>query len=186
MAMVKGTAVKASLAFVASRAGEDRLARIIAALPPPYEEMLSGPVLQGNWYEFSTLLALMDASAPFVTPVGSKSLAWEMGRFSADFGLKSIYKVFFRLADPGFIIHKASQVFDSYYRPGTMIVERAAPQEALLRLTGFDQPSPVFCDRLLGWMERTLELCGAKEICMEHPRCLSRGDASCDYMGRWV
>lgn len=87
----------------------------------------------------------MEASAPLVTSAGTRSLALEMGRFSADFGLKTIYNVFSRIADPGCIVHKASQVFDSYYKPGTMTVERTVPRDSLLRLTGFDGPRPVFC-----------------------------------------
>lgn len=185
MANVKGTAVKASSIFVQERVGPEKYQEICGRLPPEARETFEGAILPSSWYPFAHLRAFMEEARKEIPASPGRSIAWEMGRFSADHGLNTIYRVFFKVADPGFIIRKGAQVFVTYYDPGRMETVVEEKGHALLRLTGFDEPHPLFCDRLLGWMERTLELCGASSIQMGHPRCLSRGDASCDYEGRW-
>jgi hypothetical protein len=184
MARVKGSAVKSSVGFVKEKLGEEGFQRVIAAMGDE-GTTLEGPILPSEWYDFSLLLRFMSAAQPHITLPPGRTLAWEMGRFSADYGLKTIYRVFFKVADAAFIIRKAPQVLSSYYDSGKMSVLASDPGSAAIRLVDFDQPDPRFCDRLLGWMERTLELSGAKAIRMEHPKCVARGDDSCDYVGRW-
>jgi hypothetical protein len=185
MARVKGTAVRASVAFLKERLGEEGWKGLLAALPEEDREIVGGPVLQSSWYEVSLLYRLMDAARPRVAAPPGKSMAWEMGRYSAEYGLKTIYRIFFKVADPHFIIRKASQVFSNYYDCGKMENVVSDPHSAILRLSGFDQPRADFCDRVQGWMERTLELSGGKAVAMSHPKCLARGDDCCEYKGRW-
>ncbi len=185
MARVKGTAVKATVAFLRERLDEDTFQAVLDGVDGNERELLTQPILQSSWYELSLLLHVMAATEGRIKLPPGRTLAWEMGRFSADYGLKTIYKVFFKVADPGFIIRKSSQVFSAYYDSGAMEVLGTEGKTADLRLTGFNQPHAWFCDRLMGWMERTLELSGAKNARMVHPKCLARGDATCDYSGRW-
>lgn len=185
MARVKGTAVKASIAFLKDRTDAETFEALLGHLAPENRNILAQPILQSSWYELSLLLDVMAAAEGRIALTPGRSLAWEMGRFSAEFGLKTIYKVFFKVADPGFIIRKSSQVFSTYYDSGRMEVIASEERAATMRITGFDQPHVWFCDRILGWMERTLELSGAKNPRLSHPKCMARGDASCDYSGRW-
>lgn len=185
MARVKGSAVRASVAYLQEKAGQQGFERILARMNEADRTELSVAVLQSSWYEVGLLYRLMDACDPDFPPQGARTVAWDMGRFSADYGLKTLYRIFFRVADPHFIIRKASQVFSSYYEPGKMETVNVEPRSATLRLTGFNQPSTRFCERLQGWMERTLELCGAQTVVMSHPKCMARGDSCCDYVGKW-
>jgi hypothetical protein len=185
MARVKGSALRSSIAFLTERLGEQGFEKVVASLPEGERALFEAPVLQSNWYEFSLLLHLMDGAAPLLPHGGKRSLAWDLGRFSAEHGLTTLYKVFFRVADPGFIIRKASQVFSNYYDSGRMELVSLQGKESVLRVTGFDQPCTLFCDRVQGWMERTLEMTGAKAIVMTHPKCMARGDSCCEFHGRW-
>lgn len=186
MARVKGTALRSSVALLQENLGPDGTAQVISTLSENDREQVEGPILQSSWYEFSLLLRLMEAARPRFPAHPKRSLAWELGRFSADYGLKTIYRIFFKVADPHFIIRKASQVFCNYYDSGKMEVVSLDPKSAHLRVLGFDQPCTEFCDRVQGWMERTLELTGAQNIVMSHPKCMVKGDASCDFVGRWT
>ncbi len=185
MARVKGTAVKATVAFLRERADEDTFKDVLEGMEEGERDILTQPILQSSWYELSLMLHVMAAAEGRITLPPGRTLAWEMGRFSADYGLKTIYKVFFKVADPGFIIRKSSQVFSSYYDSGRMAVVSSEDKSALLQISGFNQPHVWFCERLMGWMQRTLELSGAKNARLAHPKCMARGDATCDYSGRW-
>ncbi len=185
MAKVKGTAVRASVIYLKEKLGDQGYANLLQRLGPEDREVFSSPILQSSWYELSQLIRLMtEAQKDLQLPPG-RSIAWEMGRFSADHGLNTIYKVFFKVADPGFIIRKASQVMSTYYDSGRMETVAQEAHSAHLRLTGFNEPHRLFCDRIMGWMERTLELAGAHSVRMEHPKCMARGDVCCDYIGHW-
>lgn len=184
MAKVKGTAVSASVVYLKGRLGQEAFDQTLDGLSPEARATLSGTVLSSGWYEFSHLLEMMVAAERRL-PRGAKPLAWEMGRYSAESGLKTVYKIFFKVADVSFILKKASQVFSNYYDSGHMETVKNEGKSATLVLTGFDQPSIHFCDRLMGWMERTVELTGAREVKMTHPKCRVRGDDRCEYRGDW-
>jgi hypothetical protein len=52
-------------------------------------------------------------------------------------------------------------------------------------LVGFEGGAPQFCERIFGWMQRTLELAGAKNLRSAHSTCVHRGDAVCRFEGSW-
>lgn len=185
MVKVKGSAIKATLAFLEKHAGEAKTAEILARLDPGDRQMLEETMLVGNWYDLKPLLHLMAASEGAVEVPQGRTVAWEIGRFSADFGLKTIYRLFIKLADPGFVVRKATQLFSTNYDSGSMDLVKAEPHEAVMRLTGFEEPDARFCQRLLGFMQRSLELSGAKNVRMDHPKCEARGDGHCEFMAKW-
>lgn len=185
MARVKGTAVGATVAYLKGKLGEDGFARLVEGLPEEHRTLFQNRILEGIWYDFDAMLALMRAAKGKVPLPPGRSLAWDMGRASADHGLNSVYRMFFKLADISFICKRAASLYPALYNTGEMRLVANEGKSAAIRITGFDQPCPEFCDRALGWMERTLELTGAKGIRMDHPTCVARGDAHCEYRGRW-
>jgi hypothetical protein len=186
MAKVKGSVVHSNAAFLQEKLGKEVYGQILAKLDPADRAALGTVILQSAWYEYSLVLRLMEVAGEFYKGPASKSLAWEMGRFSAEYGLKTVYKIFFKVADPGFIISRASKIFGNYFDSGTMEVVSLEPRSAHLRIRGFDQPCQAFCDRAMGWMERTTELAGGKSVTITHPVCATRGGNCCDYVGRWL
>ena len=185
MAKVKGSAVGATVAYLRIKLGDDGFARLVGTLPEQERTPFAKPVLESTWYEFDAMLALMRAAEGKVPLPPGRSLAWDMGRASADRGLNSVYRMFFKLADVSFICRKAASLYPALYDSGEMSLVANDAKSAAIRITGFDQPSKEFCDRAMGWMERTLELTGVKGIRMDHPTCAARGDAHCEYRGKW-
>jgi hypothetical protein len=112
-------------------------------------------------------------------------LARQMGRASCDYGMTTVYKIFFRVGTPGFVISRATRVFSTYYDSGVLRAVENGPGRAVIELTGLVGGAPEFCERILGWTERTLELAGAKNIRPSHPQCVHRGAASCLFEGTW-
>lgn len=185
MAKVKGTALKASLAFLEAKLGREKARSVVRKLPDLDRQILESAILQSNWYEFSLLTKLMDAAAPEMILDTPRSLAWEMGRFSADQGLRGLYRIFLHVADPHFVIRKSSQLFATYYDSGEMTAERVENREAVLCLRKFNEPSKAFCDRLCGFMEKTMELSGCDNVSLTHPKCMARGDSHCEFLATW-
>ncbi len=185
MTRVKGTAVVSTLRFVGERFGEDGLKSVLADLSPEDRAQVETGALASAWYPFALLLRIMKAAG---TRFGGKApeLYREMGEASAEHGLTTVYKIFFRVGSPQFIISRASAVFKNYYDSGEMKAVVSEKGHAVLELAGFAEPAPEFCERVVGWMQRTLELSGGTDLRIVHPTCAVRGDRACRFEGWWT
>lgn len=183
MARVKGTAVESSLLYVRKTFGEASLARIVAALPEGDREPLQN-VLASSWYEVDTFRRFMVEAE---RQLGEKEpdVVRRMGRFSCDQGITGVYKIFFRLGSPEFIIGRAARVFSSYYDTGELRIVETRPGRAVGELVGFEGGAPQFCERIFGWMQQTLERAGARNLRAKHEVCVHRDGASCRFEGDW-
>jgi Protein of unknown function (DUF2378) len=184
MTNVKGTAVVAALRFLRERFGEEGLAGVLSDLDPRDLTALEGGGLVSAWYPVSLLLHLMRAAE---ARFGAQLTQFyrHMGRASADYGLTTVYRIFFKVGSPQFIISRASRVFGSYYSQGQIRTVDSGTGHATVELVDFPDGAPEFCERILGWMERTMELAGAKNLRSAHSLCVHRGDEVCRFEGSW-
>lgn len=185
MAHVKGSAVKSTVLYLKNSLGEEGYAKLLSSLPPECVQEYSGGILQSTWYSFGGFVSLMEAAGKVLPPPPGHSLAWELGRFSAEQGMNTVYRAFFKVADIGFVMKRAVSVFASYYDSGTMEMLDVTDHSATLKITGFDQPCIPFCDRVQGWVERLLEMTGSKRIRIGHPICAARGGPCCEIRAEW-
>ncbi len=184
MPQVKGTAVQSSLRYVGERFGQETLARIVGRLERPDREVLGQAILPSSWYPMSAFLHFMQEARRELGPKDPELLR-QMGRASCDYGMTTVYRVFFKLGSPEFVIGRASGVFSSYYDTGSVRIVERGPGLAIVELADFDGAGPEFCERLHGWMERILELAGARNVRSAHSSCVHRGGAVCRFEGRW-
>lgn len=185
MAKVKGTALRSTVEFLKTHVGEKGYREFLEGMSAEDVSVLEAPILLSGWYEFSLLKRLMKRAEGKVPVPRGRTLAWELGRFSAESALSTIYKLFFKMADPAYIIKKASYLYPTYYDSGFMEVVDLEEKAATIRIAEFDEPSAEFCDRMQGWMQRTVELTGHKGVTLLHPLCRARGDSTCEYRGTW-
>lgn len=183
MARVKGTAIVASMRYVTERFGQGALTALLRGLPEECRREFEAGILVSTWYPMVLFLRFMQ-EAEKRHGAEEPDLVRRMGRASAEYGLKTVYKIFFKVGSPEFIIQRAARVFGSYYDTGNLKVLETSRGRALLELEGFFG-APQFCDRILGWMERTVELAGAKNLRASHSLCTHRGDAVCRFEGIW-
>jgi uncharacterized protein (TIGR02265 family) len=184
MTEVKGTALAATLRYLDEKYGVERRGRIVAALPDAQRTTLDSGVVVSAWYPLDLLLDLMKESR---RQLGAEAptLFRDMGRASAKQALTTIYRIFFKVGSPQFMVSKAAAIFKTYYSTGELRAEVAGPGHAVLELHGFQDPARELCERLVGWMEGTLELAGAREIRVAHARCAAEGAESCRFEGFW-
>ena len=183
MARVKGTAVVASMRYVSERFGAGALTDVLGALPEEERSVLEGSVLAASWYPMPTFLHFMQ-EAEKKLGAQEPDLIRRMGRASAEYGVTTVYKIFFKVGSPEFIIGRAARVFGTYYDTGKLTVVETRAGRAILDLEGFEG-APQFCARIRGWMERTVELAGGKDLRSQHTRCVHRGDVLCRFEGTW-
>lgn len=183
MAKVKGTAVVASIRYVTERFGDEALRRILRFLPDDDRQTLEAGVLASSWYPMSLFLRFMQEAEQQLSSQ-EPDLIRRMGAASAEYGIRGVYKIFFKIGSPEFIIGRAARVFGSYYDTGRIEVVESGPGRAVLDLAGFEG-APQFCQRIIGWMEKTVQMAGARNLRSRHAVCVHRGDAVCRFEGDW-
>ncbi len=181
MSEVKGTAVAASLRYASEKLGPQSYRRMLESLSEEERHVVENGILASGWYPVDMLVHVMESA---IKVSGDPHMPHEMGRASADYSLTTIYKIFFKVGSPQFVISKAGAVFKTYYTAGQMNATVSEKGHAVLEATGFES-NPLLCERITGWMERTLELSGAQGPRLVHTQCVCRGDALCRYEGRW-
>ena len=111
--------------------------------------------------------------------------AWEVGRFSAEYALRGFYRAYIKVATPQSLTKRASQIFGTYYRPSSIEVDNINEKKTILKITEFSEMDEIVEMRILGWIEKILELCGCRNIYLNVVKSLCRGDSVSEIEGTW-
>ena len=161
---VKGTAVVAIKEYVKSNFPND-FKKWIDSLSPQSKEIFDGPVDATKWYpvEDGAMEPTIKLGALFFGGNTQKG-AMESGKYSAHKALTGIYKIFVKAASPAYIIQRASRVFATYYRPCEVIVIKSDSNSVDLEFTQMEEKYVVIEQRILGWIEKALEISGCENL----------------------
>lgn len=179
----KGSTLLSTLAYVGEAAGEEALARVLAALDGEDRRALAG-LEATDEVDFALLRRVWRAVDVVLGPVRPD---WpeRSGEFSIESTGTRLYGGIVRKASPLEFLNQGVSLFQLYYRPGDMQVVETAPDRAVLRLVGFDHEEPIFCRRQTGGLACALAIAGGHETSVAHVRCALEGDAFCEWELRW-
>lgn len=169
-------------AFLIERFGWSGWAKLLASLPPEDRPTL-GVLSSEQWYEEGLLFRLLGAIQN-VAGGGDLKLLEEFGRDDAERDMKGPQRLFFRLANPAYVLEKAGSYWSRFHDTGRWTVERH-PHGATGTLSDFHVDGDAFCATLTGYIGRMFELVGAKGARAEHAQCRVRGDQACVFIVRW-
>jgi predicted hydrocarbon binding protein len=179
----KGTIYLSVAKFAVERFGEESVERVLGEMTEADRLALSD-VLAVGWYPLEPVIEFHRA-LDRLYGAGDLALVYEVGKYSAEWQLNAFHKFVLQFASPHWMVSKAGQLWNRYHKTGTWEVEQPADQRVVGRLRGFDVSDPCFCMRERGWFTRAVELTGGRDVHVEEPRCTSRGDAFCEYVGTW-
>ncbi len=171
--------------FVKSKFGPDGLKKWIESMPEKSAKIYQGAIMLNNWYELRDALVVPTEKISEVFYAGDKKGAWELGRFSADYGLKGIYKIFVSMASPQFIISKAGGILPTYYNPSKIETEKTDTKSVVVKITEFPEIHEALESRIGGWMERALEICGCEGLKIQKVKAMSQGHNHTVYDIKW-
>jgi hypothetical protein len=185
MMQVKGSAIAPMAGFITEKHGATGYNRWLEALTPHAKEVYCGHVMANSWYPFRELMVEPTARMCDLFYGGNVRGAIEAGRYSADIGLKGVYKIFVKVGSPDFILKRASSIMAGYYTPSQLAVAESGPGKAVIHITRFPEPSTFVEARIMGWMQRALEINGCKNVMVKTPKSLTKGDALTEYLVSW-
>jgi hypothetical protein len=183
---VKGTAISGRLNYARRRGGDEAVQTIVNGLSDPAarELLADGKPLKSNWYPFSALVDIT-VGIDRLFGKGDLSIVQEVGGDVAEADLNGVYKLFMQFASPQYLVDKAASLWRNYYDSGELLVVERGQDMAMLELRAFDAPHRAHCLSVLGWMIRSLKLCGCKDVVGTHPECRAQGHGRCVFRATW-
>lgn len=182
---VKGTAIKTIPLFIKERFGEGGLNQWIDALTPEARKVYQAPVYPSSWYPLKEVLIEPLRKMCYLFYAGDLKGARESGRFSADHSLKGIYKLFVKLGSPQFVVRQAASILATYYNPSEIKVVECQKGQAIVQITKFPDMNQLVETRIVGWMERGLEISGAEQPNIKITKSLTAGDPLSEFHATW-
>lgn len=185
MLQIKGTALKSTLNYIKIKLNEEERKKFKTILSELSRNIFDNPILSGNWYDINLLVEIMSKVVEIIKR-DPKEVWWEMGRHSCDDGLSTVYKIFYKLGNPEFIIKRAGHVWNNYYTEGEFFVVSHSFNSAHIKIKNISFPHICICTRISGWMERAMELSGGRNVVLKHSLCKFQGSELEEWKASWV
>lgn len=184
VANVKGSALAARITWVRLEHGPGGIDRVVAAGSPALGALIAAGTKTASWYPLALFVELNDVIDQTFGE-GDGALVKQLGRWSADANLTTIYRLFYRLGSVRWVMARAARLWNLHYDAGRLELEERGPQEFDLHLAQLPEPSCTHCRAVQGWAERSVELSGGAAVETQIRSCRRGGARTCCIATRW-
>jgi hypothetical protein len=179
MPNVRASATLARLRWVEQHHGREARRAVLVSLPPTQATTIMAAKEPNEWVPFHAFVALCMAIDRMYGK-GDLALCRTLGRYAADVNLPTLYRLFYKIGSFRFIISKAAAVWSTHYDSGHTSTHDI-PGGVSFVMEGFATPHRAHCLSVLGWIEQSAIISGAKVISAEETQCRTRGDPVCEF-----
>ena len=189
---IKGTAIRAGVAWFGETYGEVALERVVDLASPELRALLrpGDPVfglIASGWYDTLIIGELLELVERVAAPVDSPAFQSRVADAIARDNVGGVYRALFRLvASPPLLEANAQRVWHTYIDEGTMSVSLGAPGSFEARVRGWSRHHPAVCRMLRAMLESLLRAVGYTALVVERTQCAGFGDVCCVFEGNWV
>ena len=181
---MKGSAFTARFEYLRTR-HEKLWPDYLEQLAPETRELATTRLLKNAWYPFDAF-ADLNVVADRVIGNGDLALVKQLGKYAAEANLPTLYKLFYVVGSPEYIVRKAATLWSVHHTTGRSELITHQQNYVEYQLHDFAQPHRVLCKSLEGFIERSLELTGVTQISIREKQCAAAGAPYCSFHGRWV
>lgn len=153
----------------------DKHQQWLDSLTPESQELMK-KTKSSDWYPIEDGILAPTKNMCDMFYSSTKEGAWKSGRYSAEVSLTGIYKVFVVISTPIFLIKRASRILGTFYDPTEVAVVENSDKSMLVHFTKLPVKSEHLEYRIAGWMEKALEICGCKNLSIQTPKSIAKGD----------
>ena len=97
----------------------------------------------------------------------------------------TIFRVMAAFSSVESIVRRADSFWQRYCNRGRFDIVELEKGRLLLGLDGFPEVEQIHCALIAGWIRGIGLKVGARDPVVEQVRCVHRGDARCEFAGRW-
>jgi hypothetical protein len=188
MPKVKGSTIVPRLEYIKLKNGD--LEKVLAKVNPGFSGEVRKGIMLAQWYDFDGYLELT-RGIDQVLGKDDLALVWDVGRFSAEYAFKGIYKMFYKIGTPEWVVKMVAVIWKQYYDSGRahVVMEKAEPgRQARFCIEGIDRAgglNDVFWRSVGGWAERSLELSGGQNVKVTKSGKMIFPNSVCEFILRW-
>lgn len=179
---VKGAMVRAHLQWLREHAGAEAVKRALASLPPDVAAELD-TLLASSWCRFESVVRL-DRAIAAETRRNEEDLMAELGRYSAEINLSTVYRAFRRTDIHDFFIRGAA-LHKQFQDFGVSTYERVDDTRGRITIRDAAVYSPVFCASAPGYYGQVIRLHGGSSVSVVETTCVCAGHDACTYDLQW-
>jgi hypothetical protein len=164
--MAKGVNFICGKKYIEMKYGKEIWEQILRSLSSEGRAVWKDCLLTSSEYPFWAFKEMMAALHTVLKTAEDAELA-EVYEYIADQSLNSIYKIFFRLAQPSFVIKNYPLLWNRFFNAGTVGVPVADKGHATVRFLlpdVFDSWLPPAC---LGYSIKAVEMAGGSDLTMK-------------------
>jgi serine/threonine protein kinase len=189
---IKGTAVRAGLAWFAESYGDAALAQVFELASPALQAILrvEDPVfgvMAASWYDTLLIGELLAQLEHVAAPGDPEAYNSRLAQAIARDNVGGVYRALFRLvASPKLLEANAQRVWRTYCDEGTLTVRIHAPGRFEGDVRDWTRHHPAVCRVLRTLVEQVLRAIGYTGLMVDRTRCVEQGDPHCTWEGNWV
>jgi uncharacterized protein (TIGR02265 family) len=181
---IKGSILRARLAFVEDHSAKAGLTRVLARMSEADRAELAN-VLATSWYEFA-LGERLDKAIVEELGRGQPKFFEQLGEASAERNLGGVHRGFLVPGDPRAFLERAPMIYSFYYDTGRRDYQAIGPKEVVLTTVDAAAFSKPDCMTVVGWHRKALSMCGATQVQIKEEECRAEGGKVCRYRISWV
>jgi len=181
MAQVKGIAILGLVKYVKKNLKDKGIEDFLGMLEDEDDRVIfQKRLLPTEWYPYKTFVNLLTLADKYFGK-GDMSFAREQGRLNADADLAGVYKAFVKVGPTKFFVKRVMNIWKSYYDSGNLELIDVGEKKWHIRFSDFPEVKRIHCRNIEGWIERFLELCGAKGVKVNESQCRTKGAPFCQF-----
>jgi len=154
--LIKGVVIKNIKDYIKEKY-PDNYQKWFDLLPSESQQIFEKYVFLNDWFSLQdgALIPSIIAADLFLDGDYDRFL-FETGQYNGLKDLNGVYKLFMKIATLEYVLKKASLVFSTYYRAGSIKVEKAKNIE--LTLYGFDKGEEKWFVNISGWLDSMAQI----------------------------
>jgi hypothetical protein len=185
--MAKGVNFLFARKYIEGKYSAETWSRVMQSLSSESKAVWTGVLLAGSEYPFAAFKEMISTLHAELKTAKDPEIA-AIYEYIADQSLSKTYKIFFKLANPSFVIKNYPKLWSMFFNSGTVDVQVAESGHAVLKFLLpeiFNDWLPPAC---LGYSKKAVEMAGGRNLVMKR---ISEGKASDDlwetvYDLRWM
>ena len=182
---VRGSTVAAARLYSDPHKGTPEYAGFLAELTPAEREFYESKIKRSHWYEVSLYNGMLSKAAQHLGAGREEEYLSNGGRFVVDDGVNSLYKAFFKIASPGFVLRGSALMWRMFFKGSKLKITTSGKGYANAHITGPNRCYLPLCISIRGGMKRSLEHGGARQVQVTHHKCRSSGGERCEFHFTW-
>ena len=190
--MIRGTTIDAARRFLLQSQGTPAYDELVEQLTPEQRALIDRPIKPSDWFPADLYIGVLDKAAETVAGDDPAGYLARLGRFVLDDGVTSLYRAFFRIATPGFVIRGSALLWGMFFKGNKLKILESKRRSVSAAILDSPVNSHNLCQSIVGGMQASLEHAGAKNVRYEMRNCGAgkpsdgKSCAHCDFHFTWT